>query len=259
MKKIVLLLIMICFILCGCKKQEEPVQDVLSIIKSRDKIIVGVRDDTAPFGFRDNKGNLTGFDVDLAKITAKYLLGSEEKVELVPVTAQNRIMKLNSGEVDILIATMSTTWQRWQLVDFSNPYFIAGQAIMVKKSNPAMGLRALKGKKLSVVYGSTGEENLRKNIPDVEVTGYKNYAEAFQALKAGKVEGIFADDTILYGLANHDNSVKILPARYSEEPYAIAARKENSKELIEKINYIIENLQNTKQLDKLEKKWKVDN
>lgn len=261
MKKLISLLLFLCLFLCGCDLNFDKTEniDTLRVIKKRNKVIIGVRDDTAPFGFRDKNGNLTGFDIDLAKTIAKYLVDSEDKIQFVPVTASNRIMKLNSGEVDMLIATMSTTWQRWQLVDFSTPYFVAGQAIMVKKSNPAIGLKGLKNKKLMVVYGSTGEENLRKNIPDSEVIGFKTYKEAFQALKEGKAEGIFADDTILYGLAQNDDSVKILSARYSEEPYAIAVRKENSKELLERLNYIIENLQTTKKLEKLEEKWEIDN
>ena len=258
MKKIILLLLLMSFILCGCLKNEETQQDMLQVIKERDKIIIGVRDDTAPFGFRNEMGELDGFDVDIAKFVAKYMVGSENKLELVPVNAQNRIMKLKSGEVDMLIATMSVTPQRWQLVDFSNPYFMAGQAIMTKKSNPAKGLKGLKDSRFIVVYGSTAEEDLRKNIPDIHVLGYKTYKEAFQALKDDKAEAIFADDTILYGLAQQDDSVHILAARYSQEPYAIAVRKEGSALFLEKINYIIKSLQESKQLEKLEQKWGVN-
>lgn len=258
MKKIILLLLFLCFILCGCLKIEEPEQDMLQVIKNRDKIIIGVRDDTAPFGFRNKNGELDGFDVDIAKFIAKYMVDSENKVELVPVNAQNRIMKLKSGEVDMLIATMSITPQRWLLVDFSNPYFMAGQAIMTKKSNPAKGLKGLKDSKFIVVYGSTAEENLRKNLPEFDVIGFKTYKEAFQALKDNKADAIFADDTILYSLAQNDDSVHILSARYSEEPYAIAVRKENSALFLEKINYILESLRKSKQLEKLEQKWGIN-
>lgn len=264
MKKIILFLLLIGLICYGVVQfkdyedlKKEKSQNTYSVIQKRGKIIVGVRDDTEPFGFRDKKGNLAGFDVDLAKIIAESLLGSEDKLELVPVTVSNRIMKLKSGEVDILIATMSTNWQRWQLVNFSKTYYVAGLAIMTNKSNPAVGLKSLNAKKFIVVYGSTAEESLRKNIPNIEAVGFKTYKEGLKALKEGKADGIYADDTILYGLASHDDSVKILDARYSQEPYAIAVRKEGSEELLEKINYIIEHLQKTKRLEKLEYKWNV--
>ena len=267
MKKFILLLILICLGVYGYLSLEEKLnldeinknKNIFTTIIKRDKIIIGVRDDAVPFGFRDEKGNLAGFDVDLAEIIAESLLGSKNKVELVPVNAQNRIMKLKSGEVDMLVAAMSTTRQRWQLVDFSKPYYLAGLAIMTKKSNPAIGLKSLRKNKFIVVYGSTAEESLRKNVPDIEVIGFKTYKEAFQALQAGEAEGIYADDTILYGLARGDDSVKILAPRYSKEPYAVAVRKEDSAELLERINFIIENLEKTKRLEKLAEKWDVDN
>lgn len=265
MKKIFLTILFLCLIMFCYQKfeskiekhLEKPKPDTLQVIQKRDKIIIGVREDTEPFGYRDENGNIVGFDADVAKMVAKYILGSEDKLVLVPVTAQNRIRKLTSGEVDILIATMSITWQRWQLVDFTKPYFMAGQAIMTKKSNPAMGLKGLHDKKFIVVYGSTAEENLRKNSPDIKTVGYKTYKEALQALKEDKADCIYADDTILYGLAAKDDSVKILPVRYSEEPYAIATRKGEAPILIEKLDYVIDNLEKKKYLEALKVKWKV--
>ena len=120
MKKIILSFLFLCLICSGCGKKQ-PKIDTLGTIIQRDKLIIGVRDDTAPFGFRDKNGNLIGYDIDLAHIIAKGVLKDEKKVEFVPVTASNRIMKLNSGEVDILIATMSITEQRQQILDFSMP------------------------------------------------------------------------------------------------------------------------------------------
>jgi putative glutamine transport system substrate-binding protein len=258
MKRIIFGFLLLCLICSGCGKKQEKI-DTLGQIEQRGKIIVGVRDDVMPFGYRDLKGNFVGYDIDLAKIIAKEILGSEQKIEFVPVTASNRIMKLNSGEVDMLIATMSITEQRQQILDFSTPYYIAGQAIMVKKSSKATRLKDFEGKKLIIVFGSTSERNLRTNVPEVEVLGFKNYNEAFNALKAGKAEGITADDTILYNFALKDNSVTILPKRYSQEPYAVAFRKEKeSNRLLKKTDFIIENLQTSHKLDRLREKWNIN-
>lgn len=258
MKKIVLSFLFLFLLFSGCTNKE-PRIDTLGQIIQRDKLIVGVRDDTAPFGFRDENGNLTGYDIELARIIAKGILKNEKKVEFIPVTASNRIMKLNSGEVDILIATMSVTQQRQMILDFSVPYHIAGQAILTNRANKVTSLKDFKGEKLIIVFGSTSENNLRTNVPEVEVLGFKTYNDAFNALKMGKAKGIVADDTILYNLALKDSSVKILPKRYSQEPYAVAFRKEKeSARLIREINYIIDNLQNTRQLDKMREKWRIN-
>lgn len=246
------------FIFCACIKQEKP-KDDLSVIMKRGKIIAGVRDDTEPFGFRDKNGNLTGYDIDLAKVIAKTLLGDESKLELVPVTASNRIMKLNSGEVDMLVATMSITPQRQVILNFSEPYYIAGQAILVRSSSNVTNLMEFKHKKLIVVFGSTSEQNIRMNLPEIEIVGCKTYQEAFQALKEGKAEGIIADDTILIKYALKDRSVKLLPKRYTQEPYAIAFRKETpSEKLVDKVDYIIEYLSETGGLEKMKDKWGLD-
>ncbi len=257
MKKIILALFLLCLLCCGCGKKA-TVKDDFATIVQRDKLIVGVRNDAPPFGFKDKDGNIIGYDIDLARLIAKGILGSEKKVELVPVTASNRIMKLNSGEVDCLIATMSITEQRQQFLNFSTPYYIAGQAILVKSSSKAASLRDFEGKRLIIVFGSTSEKNLRSNVPEVIVIGYKTYNDAYNALKAGKADGIVADDTILLGFSTNDKSVKLLPKRYSKEPYAVVFRKdENSTRLNAKINYIIENLQSTGRLNRLQEKWKI--
>lgn len=257
MKRIVLVLLFMCLVFSGCGKKKTASDD-LSRIEQKRKIIVGVRDDASPFGFRDKNGVLVGYDIDLARILAQNILGNSSAVEFVPVTASNRIMKLNSGEIDCLIATMSITNQRQQILDFSMPYYMAGQAILVRSTSKATSLRDFEGNKLIIVYGSTSERNLRSNVPEVTVLGYKTYNDAYKALKSGKAEGIVADDTILLNFALNDKSVKLLPKRYSKEPYAIAFRKgEQSVRLISKTNYVIENLQSTGRLNRLQEKWKI--
>ncbi len=256
--KTVLIIFLICVITCGCGKQTKS-QDTLSKILSRDKLIIGVRYDAPPFGYMDENGKFKGYDIDLARIFAKSLLGDENKVEFLPVTASNRIMVLNSGEADMLIAMMTITEQRQSILDFSTPYYVAGQAILVKKTSKATHLRDFKGKKLIIVFGSTSENNLRANAPEIDILGFRTYHDAFQALKDGKAEGIVADDTILIRYALKDSSVKILPKRYSKEPYAVVFRQEpESKRLIDKIDYIVEYLQETGRLKKLQEKWGVE-
>ena len=257
LKKIVLFLLLIMVVTSACGKKDVKKDDLTSILQ-RDKIIVGVKDDTKPFGFRDKDGNLAGYDIDLAREIAKGLLGSENKVEFVPVTPSNRIMRLNNEDVDMLISTMSVTNQRQQVVDFSIPYYIAGQAIMVNGDSKAATIRDFSGKRMIIVFGSTSEKTLRMNVPDVKVIGYKTYPEAYRALKARKADAMVADDTILLGFTLSDKSVRLLNKRYSKEPYAVAFRKTNaSKDLQCKVNYILENMQSSGKLNRLQEKWHI--
>ena len=124
---ICLILLFTGFLVAGCSNNnQQQTTDVYEKIKARDKIIVGVKYDTKPFGFIDNNQKISGFDIDLAHLIAKYLLNDPNKVEFVQVTPQNRILALNSGQIDMVIATMTVTEQRKQVVEFSRPYYMAG-------------------------------------------------------------------------------------------------------------------------------------
>lgn len=239
----------------GCQKQEEK-GDILDKALSRGKLIVGVKFDTKPFGYIDEKQNLTGFDVDLAREIAKRLLGSENKVEFKQVTPSNRILSLNSGQVDMVIATMTVTNERKEVIDFSKPYYIAGQAILVPSESNITSMSDLNGKKVIIIFGSTAEKNTRLMAPEAKISGYKTYTGGYSALKQGRADAITSDDTILMGFAIRDESVKLLPKRYSKEPYAIGFKKgENSKRLRERVNLILDEMIQSAEITRLKAKW----
>ena len=134
-KRVLCLLLFIMIFATGCGRKKDEPKDLLDTIKARGKVIVGVKNDTKPFGFLDKDGNLIGYDIDIAKKIAYLIFGDENQIEFVPVTPSNRIMKLNSGQVDMLVATMSVTSQRLQLFDFSTTYHIAGQVYQNSMEN----------------------------------------------------------------------------------------------------------------------------
>lgn len=259
LKKVFSAILFVSFLCCGCGEKKVEYTDTLSVINERGKIIVGVKTDTPPFGYVDKNGNNIGFDVDLARLIAKKLLDDENKIDFVPVDTSNRIMKLTSNEVDMIIATMSITKPRSIILDFSIPYHTAGQAIMVKKDSKISSLMELKNKKAIIVFGSTVEKTLRSNVPNITIMGYKTYPEAVSALKENKADAMISDDTILMGFAMNDNSVKILPKRYSKEPYAVAFRKgEESQKLLEAVNMALKEAVSNGEIKKLKEKWQIN-
>lgn len=255
MKKYLLLLVSI-FIIClvsGCNKQPK---NLMETILKNDKIIVGVKYNAKPFGFKDSNGQLQGFDIDLAKKIAKNILGDENKVEFVEVTPSSRILTLTSGKADMIIATMSITPQRQQIVNFSTPYYIAGQALMTPINSDIDGLTDLRDKKVIVVLGTTAERNIKQLVPSSIIKGYKTDLDAFSALKLGQGDALINDDSILAGLMLDDNNFKILSKRYTQEPYAIAFRQdEESESLRTTVNHILEHMQLSGELNRLKNKW----
>lgn len=253
MKRILALLLLTLLTCAGCGKKE-VIKEELDIIKDRGEIIIGVREDVKPFGFRQND-ELVGYEIDLANIIGENL---DVDVKLVPIAGQERIIKLESGDVDIVIATMSVTPNRQMLLEFSVPYYFAGQTLMTTQGRKETTLKEFDKKKIIMVFGSTSEIYLKQNLPNAELIGYRTYNEAYDALKQGHADVMLADDAILFGLASNDPSMKILQKRYSREPYAIAFRRhvENEK-LITRINSIIKDLQDSGELAELQKKWDI--
>ncbi len=233
-------------------------EDLLKTIKSRGYLIVGVKTDTRPFGYLENGKNV-GFDVDIAKYIAKDILHDPNKIKFVQVTPSNRLYFLNVEKVDMVIATMTVSPERSAIINFSKPYFVAGQAVLVRSGSSIKTLADLNDKNVGVLYGSTAEKNIRMLMPSVNVLGYKTYNDAYNALKAGRIAAITSDDTILRHYALTDGSVKLLPKRYTRELYAIGVRKEpESKSLLKIVNINVINMVNDGTLTSLKRKWKLN-
>ncbi len=247
------------FLFTGCAKKEKKQINDLDIIKKRGYILIGVRDDSYPFGYRDKDNKRAGIDIEISKEIAKSIFNTQSeygKLEFVNVTAQDRISKLNSKKVDILAATMSVNDKRKLVLDFSTPYFTTSQKIMVRKDSKITNLSYFNKKgRLCVVLGTTGEKIMRLSAPNANVVGVKTYKEAFKQLKLGAVDAILGDDCILKGLINlsnkkTDGEYKIINRAYSNEFYAVAVRKDlNSKDLLNAVNSAIVDIVDKKKLN----------
>lgn len=238
------------------KPEKYTEEDLYDEIIQRGKIRVGINTDSKPFGFIDKNWKVCGYDVELAHYIAQYILKNRDAIEIKPVTPANRLLKVSTGEVDIVIATTTITPQRLELVDFSIPYDTAGQALLVKKTSKISSIADLAGQHVGVVYGTTAEKNMLALAPNATIIGFKTYRSAYEALKAGKIDAITSDDTLLSRFAFEDSSVKLLPKRYTREPYGIAFKKgKSTKKLKENIDFAITDMKQKNVLIRLRKKW----
>ena len=125
--------------------------DVLDDVKARGTLVVGVKADYRPFGFRDPSGAIIGLEPDLAADVAKKL---GVKLELVPVVSANRMEFLKQGKIDLMIATMSDTPERRKIVQVIEPLYYADFVnVLLRKGAPVKSWEDLKGKK---ICGTTG-------------------------------------------------------------------------------------------------------
>ncbi|MFH0701966.1 MAG: glutamate ABC transporter substrate-binding protein [bacterium] len=258
MKHNLLLLFLIFIFLVGltaCNTQKTN-QDLLQKVKERGKIIVGVKFDSKPFGFIDKDQELKGFDVDLVKEIAKRILGDENKVEFQQVTSSNRIFSITSGAVDFVAATMTINAKRSQIIDFSSPYYIAGQAIMIPKNSDIKSVKNLNYKKIIIVLGSTSEQNIRRLAPKAIIKGFMTYTDAFSALRSGRADALTTDDTIIAGFLTDNANFKMLNERYTKEPYGLGFKKsEDTKSFQKVVNKTLEGIRKDGTLEKIRKKW----
>jgi len=259
MKKYIIFTFIILFtgiIISGCGKKQQPM-DLYDMILNRGKIVVGVKNDAKPFGFLNDNKQYEGFDIDLSRQIAKNIFGDENAVEFIPVNSSNRIMLLNSGQADMIIATMTITSQRAAVVDFSVPYYYTGQTLLLNRTSKISSLADNNLKKVGVIFGSTAEKMVRIAIPQCMITGFKTYNEAVNALKGNEIDAIATDESILLGITMDDKDLKIIKApKYSKEPYGIAFRKgEETKRLRAIVDSTITSLNDTGELNKLKHKW----
>lgn len=226
-------------------------QDALAQIKSRGKLLAGVKFDTPPFGFLDEKNEPVGFDLDIVRGVAKHI---GVPVEFVKVTSPTRIPLLVSGNVDLSAASMTHTIERDKTIDFSITYYTGAQALIVHKSSTIHGLKDLAGKQVSVQQGTTLEKNIAKVAPDAKVVAFKDYNSAWLALVQGRVDALTGSMNILQGFQKDNAEYVILPDRFSVEPFGIGVRQGDSG-LRDAINFALMDMWKSGEYAALYKKW----
>ncbi len=200
-------------------------QSTLEAVKKREKLIVGVKTDFPPFGYVDANGKNVGFDVDVAQEFARALFGSPEKAELVSVTSGNRIPYLQSGKIDIIIATVTITDERRKVVEFSEPYFLSGELLLVPKASPINDVKDLNGKKVAIIQGAITDQDIAELAPQANRLKYGKVTEAVLAVKAGHADAFAQDDILILKLAKENPDLRVAGKPFYPRPYGIAVRK----------------------------------
>jgi ABC-type amino acid transport substrate-binding protein len=227
-------------------------QSTLAEIKKRDKLLVGVKTDFPPFGSVDAAGKNIGFDVDVAYEFAKALLGDPNKIELVSVTSGNRIPYLQSGKIDIIIATVTVTDERRKVVEFSDPYFLSGELLLVPKASPINDVKSLNGRKVAIIQGAITDQDLAELAPQATRLKYGKVTEAVLAVKAGHADAFAQDDILILKLAKENPDMRAAGKPFYPRPYGIAVRKGD----VEFINWVNTQLKRMRSDGTYDRIWK---
>jgi len=170
--------------------------DGVDAIKKRGTLIVGVKADYKPFGFRDPSGTIIGLEPDLAADLAKRL---GVKLELVPVVSANRIEFLQQGKVDLLIATLSDKPERRRVVQAIDPnYYSDFVNVLLPKSSSITDWAQLKGKPLCATSGAWYNKDVARTY-GAEIVAFDGSEKPLFALKQGNCIGYVYDQSMLQG------------------------------------------------------------
>ncbi|MGF1459448.1 MAG: transporter substrate-binding domain-containing protein [Leptolyngbyaceae cyanobacterium] len=192
----------------------------LETIRERGYLVVAVKDNWRPLGFRDDNGNLVGLEIDIATRLAEALFADPTAVQLVPVTNRDRLAVVLADKVDVAIAGVAMTPMRERVVSFSTPYYLDGTAFLTP-TGQALGLQDLTRSTIALISGSEAVAHVHYTLPDANLIGVDSYLEAYGLMESGQVEAIAADLTVLTGWVQEYSGYQLLPTVLTAEPLAV--------------------------------------
>jgi polar amino acid transport system substrate-binding protein len=232
-----------------------PSGSTMAAIRQRGKLRVGVDQNTFLFGYRDpSSGAIVGFDIDIAREVAKAIFGNPDAIQLVAITAAQRIPYVQNGSVDMVVDTMTVNCDRLKQVAFSTIYYDAGQRVLVPKDSTAKGIGDLSNRKVCAASGSTSIQNIAGASSRPIPVSVADWTDCLVMLQQNQIAAISTDDTILEGLAAQDPNTKLVGAPFTDEPYGIAMNKDND-DLVRFVNGVLQQIRSNGRWSAIYTKW----
>lgn len=204
-------------------------------------IVFGTNAEFPPFEFVASQGvigEFDGIDIAIADLIAK---DNGMTAEISNMEFDSLLIALENGQVDAVIAGMTVTEERLEAVDFSTPYYLATQVMIVKEDSAIAQASDMADKKIAVIQGYTGEICVRDM--GFEYTSFKKGTDAVMELVNGKADVVVIDSATASKYVSDNEGLKIVEdaTAFASEEYAIAVKKGNT-ELLDKINASIQKL-----------------
>lgn len=196
-------------------------------------------------------GSYTGFDIELIEAIGEKI---GRKPEIQDTSFETIFRDVQQGKFDAAISAATITEEREKAVDFSNPYYLSEQALLVAEGSPFKELKELEGKTVGVQQGTTGQELAKEEIGGAEIRPFPEGPDAVNALKAGTVEAVVIDAPVAENAVEKSGGVEIAEKIPTEEDYGIAVAQ-GETELLEEINKGLKEVEEDGTYTKIFKKW----
>ena len=260
--KLVSLLILIATLVTGCApKETSKVNEVAS--GENQTLIMGLDDTFAPMGFRNEKGEIVGFDIDLAKEVGKRL---NMDIQFQPIDWSMKETELNAGNIDLIWNGYTITKERKEKVNFSEPYLANAQIIITLADSTIETIADLNGKVVATQAESSSldaaraQEGFIDSLKDGALIEYATFTEVFNDLESGRSDAIIADEVLArYHMKNKGaEKYKVLVENLGPEEFGIGMRKDDT-ELLKNINDTLYEMRNDGTYDEIYAKWFAGN
>ena len=226
----------------------------------KDKLIIGLDDTFVPMGFKNENGELVGFDVELAKAVCEKL-GKE--YEFQPIDWSMKETELNSGNIDLIWNGYSITDSRKEKVEFSKAYLDNRQVIVTLADSNINNKSDLEGKKVGAQNESTAvdavkadESNIIEKFDGGDLITFENNNDALMDLESGRLDAIVVDEILAryYIEARGAEKYKILDENFGNEEYGVGIRKGDT-EFVKEFNKALDEVIKDGTAGEISKKW----
>lgn len=225
--------------------------------QARGRLLVGVRADYPPFAFIDSEGRNAGLEIDIARFFALRLMGSENRLRLVPLAGARRVEALADRRADLVIASLAVTEDRRAQALFTEPYYASGVGLLARKDAPIRAWADLRRRKVCTIEGASYDEQIAQLGADL--LRFPAPPAAFKALRDGQCEGLAYDDSGLAGRlseAEWRGEFHLPLSPMSVLPWAVAMRKDDAA-LRALIDPLIVEMEASGFIVALEAKWRL--
>lgn len=257
--KFIALLLLALTLLAGCSNNEPATSKTPE--QDKTTYVMGLDDTFAPMGFRDEKGQLIGFDIDLANEVSKRL---GITIEFQPIDWSMKETELNAGNIDFIWNGYTITAERQEKVAFSKPYLENSQIIVVLANSDVKTKADLTGKNVAVQAESSALDAINAE-PDFvksvnELVEFSTNNEAFMDLEAGRSNALVVDEVLarFYMRQNGQDKFKVLEEDFGDEEYGIGLRKDEV-ELLKKLDEALDKMKKDGTYDEIYAKWFSEN
>ena len=263
MKRIITILAMLSLLMCAAMSASAADIDVakksnLEKIITSGELRVGMEAGYMPFEMTDKKGNIVGFDVDIAKKMAKAM---GVKLKIVNTAWDGIIPALLSDKFDVIMSGMTITQERNLKINFANSYISAGQTVLVAKkfAGEINSYKDLNNSKYVVTskLGTTGEQAVKRMMPKATYKSFETETEAMLEVMNGKAAASVYDlpmCTVFFAQRGNEAGMKFLNKPFTTEPFGWAVKK-GDPDFLNWLDNFLYQIKADGSYDKIYNKW----